>query len=149
MAGFTLNNGAWALVADGRRALFLCNHGDADLLDLRVLSARVETNPPARDWGSDRPGRVFASVGARRGAVEATDWHEHEEELFVRAIADKLNAAAESGEMQAVAIVAPPRVLGELRKALSAKAHSKLVGELDKDLTRHPLPEIEKALSRR
>jgi protein required for attachment to host cells len=149
MANFAVNNGAWALVADGRRALFLCNHGDADLIDLRVLSARVETNPATREWGSDRPGRAFSSVGARRGAVEETDWHELEEERFVRAIAETLNAAAESGELTELVIVAPPKALGELRKELSEKARSRIVGELDKDLTRHPLPDIEKALARR
>ncbi len=50
--------------------------------------------------------------------------------------------------MNQIVIVAPPRVLGELRKQLSPKAQSKVRGELDKDLTRHPLPEIEKALAR-
>ena len=149
MPDFVLNHGAWALVADGRRALFLCNHGDADLIDLRVLSARVETNPAAHEWATDRPGRVFSPAGARRGAVEETDWHEHEEERFVRAVAETLNDAAESGEMTEFVIVAPPKALGELRKSLSEKTRTRLVGELDKDLTRHPLAEIEKALARR
>jgi protein required for attachment to host cells len=47
-----------------------------------------------------------------------------------------------------IVVIAPPRVLGELRQELSAKAKGKVKGELDKDLTRHPLPEIEKALAR-
>lgn len=149
MANVAINNGAWALVADGRRALFLFNHGDADLLDLRVMSARVDVNPPAGEWGSERPGRAFSSVGRRRSAVEETDWHVHEEALFVKAVADELNVAAEKNEMKEFVVVAPPKVIGELRKELSAKAHAKLVGELHKDMTRHPLPEIEKALARR
>lgn len=148
MVDYPISNGAWVLVADGQRALFLTNHGDADLIDLRVLSARVETNPPAREWGTDHPGRAFSSVGARRGAVEETDWHEHEKELFIAAVAEKLNKAAESGEMRELVVVAPPKTLGELRKDLSARAKAALVGELGKDLTRHPLPEIEKSLSR-
>jgi protein required for attachment to host cells len=37
-------------------------------------------------------------------------------------------------------------VLGELRKHLSVKAQAKVKGEIDKDLTRHPISEIEKAL---
>ena len=45
-------------------------------------------------------------------------------------------------------IVAPPRVLGEIRKDLSQKAQAKVRGELDRDLTHHPLAEIEKALAR-
>jgi len=39
-------------------------------------------------------------------------------------------------------------VLGELREALSPKAHVRVAGEIDKDLTRHRVPDIEKALKR-
>ena len=63
-------------------------------------------------------------------------------------IAVTINKAAESGAMKEIIIIAPPRVLGELRKELSAKARAKVKGELDKDLTRHPILEIEKALAR-
>ena len=50
--------------------------------------------------------------------------------------------------MKEIILIAPPRVLGELRKQLSAKARTKVTGEIDKDLSRHPIPEIEKALAR-
>jgi protein required for attachment to host cells len=149
MTNIAVHNGAWVLVGDGHRALFLENHGDPDLLDLRVIEARVdEKNPPTREQGSDAPGRAFSSVGKGRSSVEATDWHELEKEHFAHEVAMRINKAAESGEMNQIVIVAPPRVLGELRKQLSPKAQSKVRGELDKDLTRHPLPEIEKALAR-
>jgi protein required for attachment to host cells len=49
--------------------------------------------------------------------------------------------------MKEVVLIAPPRVLGELRKHLSVKAQAKVKGEIDKDLTRHPISEIEKALA--
>jgi protein required for attachment to host cells len=149
MTNIAIHNGAWVLVGDGRRALFLENHGDPDLLDLRVIEARVDENPPTREQGSDAPGRAFASRGGVRSAVENADWHELEKEHFAREIAEKINKAAESGEMKEIVIVAPPRVLGELRKELSHKAQGAVRGELGKDLTHHPLPEIEKALARR
>ena len=136
------------LVGDGRRALFLQNHGDPDLLDLRVVEARVDENPATRDQGSDAPGRAFGTAGAPRSAVENSDWHELEKEHFAARIADRINTAAESGELSEIVIIAPPRVLGDLRQELSPKAKSKVKGELDKDLTRHPLLEIEKALAR-
>jgi protein required for attachment to host cells len=50
--------------------------------------------------------------------------------------------------MKEIILIAPPRVLGELRKQLSAKARTKVKGEIDKDLTRHPIPEIENAPAR-
>ena len=148
MSEFSVGNGAWVLVGDGRRALFFQNHGDAELLDLRVVETRIDENPATRDLGSDKPGRSFASKGGVRSAVEDADWHELEEERFARAMADRINQAAESGELNAIAIVAPPKALGEIRKELSVKAQSKVVGELAKDLTRHPLKDIEKALTR-
>jgi protein required for attachment to host cells len=150
MSAIAIHNGAWVLVGDGRRALFFQNHGDADLLDLRVLETRIDDNPATRDQGSDAPGRAYASAGAHaRSAVENADWHELEEARFARAMAERINAAAESGELKEIVIVAPPRTLGEIRKDLSVKAQGKVRGEIDKDLTKHPLHEIEKALTRK
>ncbi|CCJ07981.1 host attachment protein [Methylocystis sp. SC2] len=148
MSEFSVGNGAWVLVGDGRRALFFQNHGDAELLDLRVVETRIDDNPPTHEQGTDRPGRSFTSFSPGRSAVQNVDWHELEEERFARAMADRINQAAESGELDAIAIVAPPKALGEIRKELSVKAQSKVVGELAKDLTRHPLKDIEKALTR-
>ena len=62
MSNIAVHNGAWVLVGDGRRALFLYNHGDPDLLDLRVIDARVDENPSAHEQGTDAPGR-YASRG--------------------------------------------------------------------------------------
>lgn len=148
MTNIAVHNGAWVLVGDGRKALFLENHGDPDLLDLRVIEARVDENPATREQGSDAPGRAFGTRGAPRSAVENTDWHELEKEHFAASIAERINAAAESGELNEIVIIAPPRVLGDLRHELSVKAKSKVKGEIDKDLTHHPIPEIEKALAR-
>jgi len=107
----------------------------------------VEENPATRDQGTDAPGRAFASRGGPRSSLETTDWHELEKEHFADRIAETINKAAESGEMKEVVLIAPPRVLGELRKHLSVKAQAKVKGEIDKDLTRHPISEIEKALA--
>ncbi len=67
MSAIAVHNGAWVLVGDGRRALFFENHGDAELLDLRVIETRIDDNPATRDQGSDAPGRAFASAGSRAG----------------------------------------------------------------------------------
>jgi protein required for attachment to host cells len=147
MSAIAVHNGAWVLVGDGRRALFFSNHGDAGILDLRVLETRIDDNPPTREQGADAPGRSFSSFSPGRSAMENTDWHELEEERFARAMAERINAAAESGEMTEIVIVAPPKTLGEIRKDLSVKARGMVAGELAKDFTKHPLPEIEKALA--
>lgn len=148
MSAIAVHNGAWVLIGDGRRALFFSNHGDAQILDLRVLETRIDDNPATHDQGSSAPGRAFASAGVHaRSALESTDWHVLEETRFARAMAERINDAAESGELKEIVIVAPPKTLGEIRKDLSAKAQSKVAGELHKDLTKHPLHDIEKALA--
>lgn len=147
MSRIVVRNDAWVMVGDGRKALFFINKGSPDLLDLRVLETRIDDNPATRDQGADRPGRAYASVGGSRSAVGDTDWHEIEEERFARAIAERINDGAEAGEFSEIVIVAPPKTLGEIRKDLSKKAQEKVAGELGKDLTRHPLPDIEKALT--
>lgn len=148
MKNIVVHNGAWVLVGDGHKALFLTNQGDPDLLDLRVLGAQVDDNPPTRAQGTDAPGRAMSAFGGR-SAVDNTDWHELEKHNFATAVAERINKAAEDGAMKEIVIVAPPRVLGDLRQALSASARAKVVGELDKDLTRHSTPDIEKALARK
>jgi protein required for attachment to host cells len=40
--------------------------------------------------------------------------------------------------------VAPPRTLADLRHALHADVKALIVGEIDKDLTKHPVWEIER-----
>ena len=48
--------------------------------------------------------------------------------------------------LNALIVVAPPKTLGELRKHYHKEVTSRLKGELDKDLTGHPIKDIEKAL---
>ncbi len=75
MTRVRIHNKAWVLIGDGRKALILHNEGDADLLDLRRTSVRVEDNPPTREQGSDAPGRAYGAGGIH-SAVETTDWHD-------------------------------------------------------------------------
>jgi protein required for attachment to host cells len=43
--------------------------------------------------------------------------------------------------------VAPPQVLGEMRKKLHKEVSDRVVGEVAKTLTNHTVPEIEKILA--
>jgi protein required for attachment to host cells len=147
MAPFALQEGAWVLVGDGRRALILVNAGDAKFPNLRRLAVEWHDNPPTREQGTDAPGRAFAGRGARRSAVETTDWHEIEESRFAATIAAKINDSARLGQFKHLLIVAPPKTLAELRRRLSEQTRHTLVGEVDKDLTKHSIAEIERLLT--
>jgi protein required for attachment to host cells len=134
-------------IGDGRKALFLRNAGDERLLDLRTERVFADDNPPSHEQGTDRPGRAFASAGTtHRSSMAETDWHVLEEHRFVKRVAAALEALVRSRNVPAILVAAPPRALADLRRSLGAAVKAKIVAEIDKDLTHHPLDEIEKHL---
>ena len=105
MTRVRIHNKAWVLIGDGRKALILHNEGDADLLDLRRTSVRVEDNPPTREQGTDAPGRAFGAGGIH-SAVETTDWHEIEAQRFAASMAAEINEAVRTGACKEIVLVA-------------------------------------------
>lgn len=144
-----LSHGAWVFVGDGQKALFLINEGDAISPNLRRLSVFENHDPPSREQGSDAPGRAYSSVGGIRSAVEETDWHELEKERFATAIAGRINKAALANQFEQIIVIAPPRILGDLRREFSKETASKIVAEVAKDLTNHTIADIERLLTAR
>lgn len=135
---------AIVFVGDGRKALFLRNEGDEKFPNLKTEAVFEDENPPAHSQGSDRPGRV--SKGSQRSGVEMTDWHELEEKRFARQVAAAVERVLRSEHATSLIVVAPPRTLAELRSAFHDDVKRRIVAELDKDLTRHPVGDIEKHL---
>ena len=134
-------------VGDGQRALFLRNAGDSTLPNLTTERVLTDANLPTHEQGTDRPGRVFKRAGTNlRSGVDATDWHELEKERFAKRVASALEHMVRREKVKAIIIVAPPRTLAELRNALHADVKSRVVAEIDKDLTKLPIGEIEKHL---
>ena len=78
--------------------------------------------------------------------MEQTDWHTQEEERFLQTLAGHLDAEVKAGRAKSIVIVAPPRALGVLRPAYSHDLRRVLRGEIDKDLVKMPVHEIEKHL---
>ncbi len=147
MAHFQLRRGAWVFVGDGHKALFLINEGDEMFPNLRRLAVEEHPNPKTREQGSDAPGRAYSSVGQIRSAVEQADWHEIEKERFAATIAQRINRAAHANAFKELVVVAPPKVLAALRPEFSKEASGRIIAELDKDLTKHPISEIERLLT--
>ncbi|TPN55156.1 MULTISPECIES: host attachment family protein [unclassified Mesorhizobium] len=141
-----LKHGIWIMVADGEKALFLRNAGDNKFPDLQVVQEMEQENPPTREQGSDSPGRHNDGPSAHRSAVEDTDWHRIGKERFADEIADRLYKLAHGGEFNEIVLVAPPMVLGSMRKKLHKEVEEKVVAEIPKTLTNHAIPEIEAML---
>ncbi|WP_457093414.1 host attachment protein [Microvirga sp. P5_D2] len=138
---------ACVLVADGRKALLLRNEGDElhPNLQLEHLLEAPE-NPPTRLQGTDKPAR--AVISGRRSAIEQTDWHEVAEVRFASDTVAALKDVCSHRNVGAVIIVAPPRALANLRSALPAPLHRVVMAEIAKDLTKIPVYEIERHLTR-
>lgn len=147
MSNVRLKHGTWVVVADGEKALFLKNRGDALYPDLDVVREVREDNPPTREQGTDRPGRFNDGPSAHRSAVSETDWHRITKERFADEIADRLYAMAHRGEFKEIVLVAPPVVLGELRKKLHSEVSDRIVAEVTKTLTNHAIGDIEDILA--
>jgi protein required for attachment to host cells len=140
--------GAIVFICDGRKALFLRNAGDAKLTQLVREKVLLNENPLTHEQGTDRPGRAFKGAGThRRSGMDSTDWHELSEHEFARRAADALNQLVQGGKVDAVIVAAPPRTLAELRERFSPAVKQRIIAQIDKDLTKHPIEEIEKHLA--
>jgi protein required for attachment to host cells len=79
--------------------------------------------------------------------VTQTDWHDLEEHKFAREVAAALEKIVRERQVETLIVVAPPRALADLRKAFHDDVKKKIVAEIDKDLSKLPLHEIEKHLA--
>jgi protein required for attachment to host cells len=139
--------GALILVGDGRKALFLRNHGAPTHVELTVERVLKQSDPPTREQGTDRPGRYKGAGGAPRSAFEETDWHQLAEDRFATEIGSILNRLAHENRFHHLILVAPPKVLGVVRTHLDKETSSRVVAEVHKDLTSQPIAEIVRTLS--
>lgn len=140
--------GAWVLIADGEKALFLVNKGDDMDMNLVVRRKDAQDNPPARDWAENRPGRFNDGPGAQRSAVDDTDWHELEKERFAKDLAETLYKYAHSGAFERIVLIASRVVLSQLRNELHSEVQDRVILDVPKVLTNHPLDEIEMHVTR-
>lgn len=146
MSDIKLRNNGWLVIADGEKALFLRNDGDEKFPNLTVFREMEQDNPATRDQAADRPGRLNDAGGQHRSAVQETDWHKIEKERFAKEVAERLYKQAHKGNFSEIILVAAPHVLGDLRKQLHKEVEDKVIAEIPKDLTKHPVHEIEKLI---
>ena len=148
MSAIKAGEGEWIVICDGRKALILENVGDRRFPSLQTKEILEHQDAPTHDQGSDAPGRAYASVGQARSSVEQTDWHDQAERAFLAKLASRLDAAIVAGETSVFHVAAAPRALGMLRNAYSSALRKAVKTELDKDLVKLPLHQIERQLLR-
>ncbi len=150
MEQIKIPHNGYVFVGDGRKALVLRNEGDEKFPNLKTEQVFGDNdNPRTSEQGTDAPPRAFSGrAGAARSAIEQTDWHDLEEHRFTRDVAAALERIVRERKIEALVIAAPPRALADLRHELHAEVKKRIIAELDKDLTKHPVHEIERHLTK-
>lgn len=141
-----IDHDAVVLVADGRKMLFFRNKGDATHPNLETETVKTQDNPAHLDQASDKAGQS-SSTGTASGTMGENDYHVLEEQRFAAEAADILKRRALANDYEKLIIVASPNTLGEMRKHYHKAVSDRLVGEIAKDLSNHPVPEIEKIIA--
>ena len=128
-----------------RHALVLvANASHARLLEVRagkVVNRLEFMNPEARqrelDLVSDKPGRQFIASG-RRGSLRTgygnDTQHDREKDTFAIELAREIDTHVHNTPLD-VAIIAPPELLGLLRRALGTEATRHVKWSITHDLT--------------
>ena len=154
-----LPNQALVLVADGRKMLFFRNHGDENQIDLRTEAHDERQDAKDSDLKTDLAGAAAHSAGAAgsgvgaqggghvsRPAMDETDFHQQEEDRWIKDAAEELKKRALRNDFDALAVIAPPKALGVLRKELHKEVEKRLVCTVNKEMSGRPIPDIEALL---
>ena len=121
---------AHVAVVDGERFLLMRNCGTAARPTLELLAepAVEETNKSA--------GQHEHESAHRRGGEP------HDRAAHAAGVADWLNARVLRHEIESLLVIGDPSTLGEMRRHYHQQTQSALVGELDRQLTGMPAPDI-------
>jgi len=141
-----LPHDALVLVADGRKMLFFRNHGDENQIDLRTEEHAARKDRKDREIKTDAPGTNKQSFGFGRSTYEEPDFQQQEEDRWIIDAADELKARVLRNDFEALAIVAPPKALGVLRKQLHKEVERRIVCTVNKEMSGRPIPDIEALL---
>ena len=141
-----LPHDALVLVADGKRMLFLRNHGDENQIDLRTEAHDERKDRSNREIKTDAPGTMKQSGGYGRPSMEETDFHQQEEDRWIKEAAEELKRRVLRNDFEALAIVAPPKALGVLKKCLHKEVERRIICTINKEMSGRPIPDIEALL---
>jgi protein required for attachment to host cells len=141
-----LPHNALVLVADGRKMLFFRNQGDENQIDLRTEAHDARKDRKDREIKADAPGVTKQSFGFGRSTYEEPDFQQQEEDRWIKDAAEELKARVLRNDFDALAIVAPPKALGILKKCLHKEVERRILCTVNKEMSGRPVPDIEALL---
>lgn len=143
-----LPHNALVLVADGRKWLLLRNHGDEARIDLRTEWHEERSDAKDSEIKTDLAGQspAPANTGLAGGTMTEPDYHRQEEDRFAADLAERVKSMALANMFDALAVIAAPKTLGELRKHWHKEVERRIIADIAKDMTGRPIPDIEALL---
>ncbi len=132
------------VVTDSEKALFLRHPTDPAEPHFEVVRIKERENPSDRAQSANRPGRMNDGGPGHKSAFDDTDWHELAKDRFAKDLSDILYTEAHKGAFDKLVLVASPQVLGVLRADMHKEVTDKIVADIPKTLTNHPVDKIEK-----
>ena len=136
-----------AIVADSRTVrVFEGSPASRALAEVAVFRNQAAGHHE-RDLVSARAGRVInRASGAHQAYEPKVRASQHVMQTWLRAIGPSLKGLLEDRSSESLVLVAAPRMLAQLRKALPAAVSKRVTGELRLDLAQQPLGELKKRL---
>ena len=128
----------WIVLADASRARIIRHLPDHRESEEKHGEIQLHSEPRRRsEIMADKPGRSFASEGTRRSAMEyRSDPVREEERAFARRIVRLLEERCLEDDFDRLVLFAAPRMLGDLRDAMTESVRKFIIAEIDKDLTK-------------
>ncbi len=131
----------WVVVAESSRAKIFeveKNESKRTLKEINGFTHTISRNHKQQLQGSQqkesRHSRLTPSMDTHK---------EHEREEFARSLSQHLNTARNKGHFGKLILMSPPRFLGDLRKNLGSETNKHVVSEVDKNLVRHSIQDIQ------
>jgi len=131
----------WVLVAESSRAKIYEVEKSESIKTLKELTGFTHSilrNHKQQLSGSQQKESRHSQL------VGSLDTHkDHERSTFARTIGEHLNSARNKGQFNKLILMSPPKFLGDLRKSLGNETNKYVVSEIDKNLVRHTIKDIQ------
>lgn len=137
----------WALVADEAIARILEKPTGADLEPVEELTDPGAHAREGEMHNGPHGRRAGGNGGPSQATVSAGDSERHQHaQVFAARIAQRLAECHREKRFDALHVVAAPRLLGYLRKALNGEVSAAVIGTLDKDLVKESNADLTRRL---
>jgi len=131
----------WVVVAESSRAKIFEVNSNESTKSLKELTGF--THSISRSHKQQLSGRQQKESKHSQLTTSLDSHKDHERTEFARSISEHLKTARNKGQFNKLILMSPPRFLGDLRKNLGSETNKYVISEIDKNLVRHTIKDIQ------